>query len=192
MDVSELREYDQQPPAVQRLIRSALEWTKRGVAYRYGSNDPASGATDCSGFVQYVLQQQGYVRVPRTASDQCAWLIQERTFRWGRDRWLGLAKWDPGDLRVGDLVFWTGTYRVRRDPPVTHVMFFIGTRRSDGRRVIVGNTDGRRAGGVKTSGLSVYDFPMPDDARTAAQRRLYGKLYGFGGVPGMRRGTAVR
>jgi hypothetical protein len=183
---SDLVEFDRQPPRVQRLIRDALALAQRGLRYQYGSNDPARGGLDCSGCVQWLLQQQGYSRVPRTASDQCAWLMQTGRFRWGRDRWFGVQKWNPGELQVGDLVFWSGTYRVRRNPPVTHVMIYLGTRKSDGKRVIMGSTDGRRSEGVKVSGARVYDFPLPGDARTEAQRRIYAKLYGFGSLPGMR------
>jgi peptidoglycan endopeptidase LytE len=60
----------------------------RGAPYRNGGSDPSG--FDCSGFVQYVFNQNG-VRVPRTVTEQ---------FRAGRDV-------DPPALEAGDLVFFT-------------------------------------------------------------------------------------
>ena len=60
----------------------------RGAPYRNGGNDPSG--FDCSGFVQYVFNQNG-VRVPRTVTEQ---------FRAGHDV-------DASSLEPGDLVFFT-------------------------------------------------------------------------------------
>ena len=51
LDPSKLKDFDRQPSGVQELIRSALALTQRNLAYTYGSDDPASGGMDCSGFI---------------------------------------------------------------------------------------------------------------------------------------------
>ena len=73
----------------------------RGIAYRLGGEDPASGF-DCSGFVRYVFGQH-QLDVPRTVAEQ---------FAAGQD----VA---PDRIRAGDLVFFR-----HRGP--THVGIALG------------------------------------------------------------------
>jgi hypothetical protein len=40
-------------------------------------------------------------------------------------------------------MFWSGTYDIDRDPPITHSMIYLGREKSTGRRVMVGASDGR-------------------------------------------------
>lgn len=61
----------------------------RGVPYRFGGTDPATGF-DCSGFVRYVLARH-QLEVPRTTTEQ---------FQLGRR----VAR---ENIRAGDLVFFT-------------------------------------------------------------------------------------
>src|ERR1700722_5278136 len=46
-----LREFSEQPPEVQSLIRNALALTEQNLGYKYGSADPGAGGMDCSGFI---------------------------------------------------------------------------------------------------------------------------------------------
>src|SRR6478672_132423 len=62
--------FESYPPKVQKLLTSALELTTRNLDYKYGSADPANGGMDCSGFVFYVLTQNGIREVLREASQQ--------------------------------------------------------------------------------------------------------------------------
>lgn len=73
-----------------------------GVPYVWGGE--TTSGFDCSGFTQYVLQQNG-ISIPRTAAEQFA----EGT-PVGRD-----------ELQAGDMVFFT-TYK----PGASHVGFYLG------------------------------------------------------------------
>lgn len=69
------------------ILQTALGF--RGVPYRYGGEDPATGF-DCSGFVRFVLAQH-QLTLPRTAAEQ---------FQVGR-------RVSARDVQAGDLVFFS-------------------------------------------------------------------------------------
>src|SRR5205814_6114198 len=69
----EISGYENYPPNVRRITDTALELTTRNLDYKYGSADPANGGMDCSGFVFYVLTQNGLRAVPRDSSQQYVW-----------------------------------------------------------------------------------------------------------------------
>ena len=79
-----------------------------------------------------------------------------------------------------------------RDPPVTHVMVYLGKRKKDGVRLMFGSSDGRPYDGQRRNGVSVFDFKMPAarsgdaaDAVTAAAPDHAPDFSGYGPVPGM-------
>jgi cell wall-associated NlpC family hydrolase len=74
-----------------------------GTSYRLGGQDPASGF-DCSGLVRYVFAQHA-IDVPRTVTEQFA---------------VGRVV-APGEVRAGDLLFFTTT-----SPGPTHVGIALG------------------------------------------------------------------
>jgi cell wall-associated NlpC family hydrolase len=82
-----------QPPAMGS--NSVIETARAqiGTPYRAAGASPATGF-DCSGFVQWVFARNG-VRLPRQTSDQL--------------RACHPVAW--GDLRAGDLVFFTPSFR---------------------------------------------------------------------------------
>jgi cell wall-associated NlpC family hydrolase len=82
------------------VVRTALHL--RGIRYRNGGSDPSG--FDCSGFTQYVFAQAG-AALPRDVHDQ----------------FLTGAPVQPGDLRPGDLIFFTTTA-----PGASHVGIAIG------------------------------------------------------------------
>jgi hypothetical protein len=92
------------------------------------------------------------------------------------------------EMRPGDLLFWTGTYQVDADPPVTHTMIFLGRRKKDGHRLMVGASDGRSYDGQRRNGVSVFDFTMPAahhaDSGEAAPDHAP-DFAGYGPIPGM-------
>lgn len=65
---------------MRQLIESALQLASKDLSYKYGSADPAEGGMDCSGFVYYLLRQQGVTDVPRDSSSQYTWVRKSGKF----------------------------------------------------------------------------------------------------------------
>jgi cell wall-associated NlpC family hydrolase len=155
----DIRDFDRNPPEVQQLLKDALELTEGQLGYVYGSADPEKGGLDCSGTIYYLLQKQGFSDVPRSASQQYVWTRKANTFYPVVSNRLDSFELDG--LRPGDLLFWTGTYAVNTDPPVTHTMIYLGEAQSDGLPLMVGASDGRTYRGEQKFGVSVFDFALP-------------------------------
>jgi cell wall-associated NlpC family hydrolase len=179
-----LREFAAQPPKVQQLIRDALSLTEQNLTYKYGSSDPSAGGMDCSGFIYHVLKKAGYIDVPRQSSDQYGWLRQKNEFYAVLSRSTGSFEFK--DLKPGDLLFWSGTYQVNREIPITHVMIYLGTEKLTDKPVMVGASDGRSYAGVRRSGVSVFDFKMPGGEPNKSDPDLIAKFVGYGKIPGLR------
>ena len=190
IEVSEMEGFDALPEPIRQLLTAALDLTKKNLTYTYGSDDPAKGGMDCSGTVCYLLRSQGFSDVPRQASEQYSWVRQKSRVYPVLSRKQDNA--ELKELRPGDLMFWTGTYNVERDPPVTHTMIYLGRRKKDGHRLMFGASDGRPYDGQKRNGVSVFDFRMPAaregdaaDAATAAVPDHAPDFAGYGPIPGI-------
>jgi cell wall-associated NlpC family hydrolase len=164
------------------MVDTALELTTRNLDYKYGSADPSSGGMDCSGFVFYVLNQAGLRDVPRDSSQQYVWVRKAGTFRAVNSRHEDTFELD--ELTPGDLLFWTGTYSIERDPPITHAMIYLGREKGTNQRIMVGASDGRTYKGESRYGVSVFDFKVPRAAKTD-EGRLTPSFIGYGRVPGL-------
>jgi cell wall-associated NlpC family hydrolase len=177
----QIKGFDNYPPKVQKILNSALELTTRNLDYKYGSADPGSGGMDCSGFVYFVLKQNGIGDVPRDSSEQYSWLRRARQFE------SVLSQKDDSfeleDLKPGDLLFWTGTYSIERDPPITHAMIYLGREKKTGHRVMVGASDGRVYQGESRYGVSVFDFNIPRRDKNG-EGKLQPSFVGYGHIPG--------
>jgi cell wall-associated NlpC family hydrolase len=178
--VSDLREYATLAAPVQQLLANALKLTTLDLSYNYGSSDPSTGGMDCSGTVWYLLQAAGLKDVPRDASGMYKWV-------WMRSRFEAVTSSNPdtfelAPLRPGDLLFWTGTYAMDHDPPVTHVMIYLGLNRLTGRRVMVGASEGRRFNGQSMYGVSVFDFTLPGAKHSGGTES---RFIGYGAIPGL-------
>ena len=137
---------------------------------------------DCSGFVYYVLTAAGIRDVPRDSSEQYAWLRKAGNFEAvisRKDNSFELA-----DLAPGDLLFWTGTYKIERDPPITHAMIYLGREKKTNRRIMIGASDGRTYRGESRYGVSVFDFKISPPAETKEGRQTP-LFVGYGHVPGL-------
>ena len=179
---NEIKGFENYPLKVQKLLTAALELTTRNLDYKYGSDDPASGGMDCSGFVYYVLKQNEVAGVPRDSSAQYVWLRRTGTFEPVISRHDN--SFELENLRPGDLLFWTGTYSIDRDPPITHAMIYLGREKKTGKRVMVGASDGRVYQGESRFGVSVFDFTIPRPEKNG-NGKLQPQFVGYAHIPGL-------
>ena len=167
---------------MRKITETALELTTRNLEYKYGSADPSNGGLDCSGFVFYVLTQNGIPDVPRDSSQQYIWLRKAGHFKAVNSR--KEDTFELNELVPGDLLFWTGTYNVERDPPITHAMIYLGRKKGTNQRIMVGASDGRTYEGESRYGVSVFDFKIPKPAKTN-EGRMTPNFIGYGHIPGL-------
>jgi hypothetical protein len=170
--------FETYPTGVQSLIERALGLTRLNLKYIYGSADPAKGGMDCSGTMQHLLATHGIPRVPRQANTIYRWAWLESTFHAVNSSRMDSFEWRH--LRPGDLLFWSGTYDVDRDPPVTHVMLYLGKLKDGGKPVMFGASEGRRYSGTARNGVSVFDLVLP--APKSSSRFL-----GYASIPGLKK-----
>lgn len=138
---------------------------------------------DCSGFIYYVLHRNGIADVPRDSSQQYVWVRKAGNFRAVLSRHADSFELDA--LKPGDLLFWTGTYQIDRDPPVTHAMIYVGREKKTDKRIMVGASDGRSYDGQQRFGVSIFDFKLskPPSGNDA---KLSPAFVGYGSIPGIR------
>ena len=168
---------------MRKLLQAALDLTKRNLDYTYGSADPENGGMDCSGFIYYVLRKNGIEEVPRDASEQYVWVRKAGNFRAVLSREIDSFELD--ELKPGDLLFWTGTYGVERDPPVTHTMIYLGKKKDGDRPIMVGASDGRTYEGEQEFGVSVFDFKTAR-AKGAKTSETQPRFVGYAKIPGLK------
>jgi len=184
MKPENIREFKNQPQQVQEVLREALALTEQNLTYKYGSADPSAGGMDCSGFIYYVLTKSGFKDVPRDSSEQYAWVRQNSNFHAVLSR--DSQSFEFRELKPGDLMFWSGTYKVSREIPVSHVMIYLGTEKSTKKPVMVGASDGRSYDGVRRNGVSVFDFKMPTGQPNSTDPDSIARFEGYGTIPGLR------
>jgi cell wall-associated NlpC family hydrolase len=174
--------YQNDPPKVRQILDAGLALAKENLGYTYGSADPANGGMDCSGFVYYVLKQNGFPDVPRDSSQQYVWVRKAGGFYAVVSRKEDSSEFD--DLKPGDLLFWRGTYNIDRDPPITHSMIYLGREKRTNKRVMVGSSDGRTYDGKQRWGVSVFDFKMPPPPKSG-DAKISPVFVGYGRIPGL-------
>ena len=138
------------------LVRSAASIIiKERPVYSFGSHKPIVGKYDCSSFVKETALRANLAILPRDSRSQFE-LLHETGKVW--------LKGDPGwqNLRPGDLIFFSGTYRHRHSNPISHVMIYAGENQMIG---------------AQSSGVGLFDFtPSPPKGSPGADcRSVYGK-----------------
>jgi cell wall-associated NlpC family hydrolase len=182
LEPAELAEFAAQPARVRELITSALALTKRNLTYTYGSADPEKGGMDCSGTIHHLLVSSGFKDVPRDSSGQYVWVRKAGEFRAVVSK--SEKSFEFSELLPGDLLFWSGTYSIEREIPITHVMLYLGTEKKTKKRVMFGASDGRSYAGVQRWGVSVFDFKMPRiDPANPEKAKV--DFVGYGRIPGL-------
>jgi cell wall-associated NlpC family hydrolase len=174
----EIKEFDQYSTVLQHAVEKAAALTTQNLTYTFGSSDPKNGGMDCSGTMYHLLQSCGFKDVPRQSDEMCRWIMR-RSVLYRTENVTRLTDSAFSALRPGDLLFWSGTYEsaASRRLPVTHVMIYLGKRKSDGKPVIFGASDGRSYEGQRRCGVSVFDFALPKSGDKSA-------FYGYGPLPG--------
>jgi len=158
--VQELQGYRDYPANVKKLVDHALALSQKHLTYKYGSANPAEGGMDCSGTIYYLLRSLKIDDVPRQSDQIYDWV-------WKKGRFYAVNGHDThsfefSHLRPGDLLFWSGTYTVHRDPPVTHVMMYLGVDKQN-EMLMFGSSDGRSYRHTRMNGVSVFDFKLPQE-----------------------------
>jgi cell wall-associated NlpC family hydrolase len=187
IEATELAKYQEQPERVKQLIDAALALSKQGLTYKYGSDDPANGGMDCSGSVAYLLRQQGFKDVPRDSAGLYTWVRKNGQFFAVISKKAGGFEFD--DLKPGDLMFWSGTYSIDRDPPITHTMVYLGEHKTRKQRIMWGASDGRTYDGLSRYGVGVFDFKMPKAGGEGEGTTAVGNhpdFLGYARIPGLR------
>ncbi len=174
--------YDSYPPKVRQVIDAGLALATQNLGYSYGSADPKNGGMDCSGFIYYVLQQNGFADVPRDSSQQYVWVRKAGNFNAVLSRKEDSFEFDT--LKPGDLLFWRGTYNIDRDPPITHTMIYLGRDKRTKKRVMIGSSDGRTYDGKQRWGVSVFDFKLPPPPQSG-DAKISPVFVGYGRIPGL-------
>lgn len=146
-----------------RFLQQARWLSDRGIEYDEDWHPPGeshSWAMDCSNTSRYLYKVTTGIQLPRTASDQYyylhlqnkAWDVPQGTDGWADTNFL------RQNLKPGDLLFWENTYRPERQPPITHVMVFLGTN-DKGQWIMAGSQSSR--GGEhnrRNGGPDIYVF----------------------------------
>jgi peptidoglycan DL-endopeptidase CwlO len=174
--------YDNYPARVRQILDAGLALTKENLGYTYGSADPTNGGMDCSGFIYYLLTENGFKDVPRDSSQQYVWVRKAGDFNAVLSRHEDTFELDA--LKPGDLLFWSGTYNIDRDPPITHTMIYLGREKRTKKRVMLGSSDGRTYDGKQRFGVSVFDFKMPPPPNSG-DAKISPVFVGYGRIPGL-------
>ncbi len=163
-------------PAPQRMkavLADCWRISRMGLTYKFGSMDPANGGLDCSGTVKHVLERNGWVKSPRTASEQYLWLRHNGSLHETSGGASAVRIFS--NLKPGDLLFWRGTYVTNRYPDVSHVMIYLGRDVRTGMHQMFGASSSKRRG-LHGSAVDVYEFNPVKPGRS--------EFIGYGTVPG--------
>jgi len=139
---------------------------------------------DCSGFIYYVLGKAGIPDPPRDAREQYVWVRKAGKFQAVLGRSQDSFELDA--LKPGDLLFWTATYNVDRDPAITHTMIYLGREKATNQRIMVGSSDGRTYKGRSRFGVSVFDFKIAG-RRSGTGEKSEPAFVGYASIPSLKR-----
>ncbi len=157
-----------------RFTQQARLLGDKGINYSQSWRPPGesrSWVMDCSNTSRYLYRTTAGITLPRTASDQYyylhlqnkAWDVPQASNGFADCNYL------RKNLKGGDLLFWEYTYRPERQPPITHVMIYLGTNAKGewimaGSQSTKGGEHGRRRGGPD---IYVFDPTKPSGGYTS-------------------------
>jgi LysM repeat protein len=146
-----------------RFLQEARLLGDQGIEYDEDWRPPGESHAwemDCSNTSRYLYKVTTGIQLPRTASDQYYYLhLQGKAWDVPQnDYGLVDTTYLRENLKPGDLLFWENTYRPERQPPITHVMVFLGTNEK-GQWIMAGSQTSR--GGEhnrRNGGPDIYVF----------------------------------
>lgn len=153
-------------------VLAAIQPT-RGFRYNAHWKPPGSSgawAMDCSNTARWIALSAFGIKIPRTASDQYLYFAQKGRLKRAARNAQKLAR----VLRPGDFLFWKDTYPPKRQPPITHVMVYLG-RSAEGAMLM--------AGSQSSHGVNIYRFHPEKDYggyRWLFFFRRHGRFVGYG------------
>jgi len=146
-----------------RFLQQARALGNEGIEYDEDWRPPGesrSWTMDCSNTSRYLYKVTAGIDLPRTASDQYYYLhLQGKAWDVPQvANGLPDTEFLRQNLKPGDLLFWENTYRPERQPPITHVMVYLGTNQK-GQWLMAGSQSSR--GGEhdrRNGGPDIYVF----------------------------------
>lgn len=144
------------------LVDTARWLSTLDIDYRENWQPPDSGERwmmDCSNTSRYIYRHVFQHNLPRTASGQYYELHQQgKVFPapLAADGSVDTEKL-ISELRSGDLLFWEWTYDIKRNPPITHVMVYLG-RTANGTPRMAGSATRSTGETTRSGGVNVYNF----------------------------------
>ena len=146
-----------------RFLQEARALADRGIEYDEDWRPPGESqawAMDCSNTSRYLYKVTTGIELPRTASDQYYYLhLQNKAWDVPQaDNGFADCNFLRENLKPGDLLFWENTYEPERQPPITHVMIFLGANEK-GEWIMAGSQTSR--GGEhnrRNGGPDIYVF----------------------------------
>lgn len=176
------------PDQHQSLVATARWLAREGVGYGESWIFPGEDrpwVMDCSNTTRYLYRRALGIDLPRTASDQYYTLWKQGKITPAPVRRDGSVDATAlvGQLRSGDLLFWEWTYNIKRTPPVSHVMIYLG-RTADGVPKMAGSSTRGRGETIQRGGVDVYTFdpnaPMGGVKNALGQYVRKARFVGFG------------
>lgn len=162
--IEQIAGYEEYSPVVKELITQALILSQKNLTYLYGSADPNRQGMDCSGTIYYLLKLNKLTDVPRPSDEMYRWVVNQGKFYAVTSKDLTSSEFSH--LKPGDLLFWEGTYKTNRNPPISHVMLYLGKNQQN-QPLMFGASDGRSYQGKTMWGVSVFDFKLPEATSSA-------------------------
>jgi len=145
-----------------KFVEETRQLALSGVGYDSSWRPPGEESEwdmDCSNTTRYLYRKVAGIGIERTASDQY-YDLQQKGMAWEVPR-DGQGEPDSAalfaKLQIGDLLFWQNTYKPERDPPITHVMIYLGQNK-EGKYLMAGSQMGGGFFNVSGSGPDIYLF----------------------------------
>jgi hypothetical protein len=177
-----------QPDQHQRLVATVRWLAREGVGYGESWLFPGEDrpwVMDCSNTTRYLYRRALGIELPRTASDQYYTLYRQGRITPAPVTSDGTVDTTAllGQLRSGDLLFWEWTYNIKRTPPVSHVMIYLG-RTAEGVPKMAGSSTRGQGETTQRGGVDVYTFdpnaPMGGVKNAFGQYVRKARFVGFG------------